>query len=62
MDALSRAEPCTVRLSTHIITDLERIAEHVDRVRVNVFPLGLEDIFVSLFGPESRGEFSGESP
>jgi hypothetical protein len=26
-------------------------------LRVNVFPLGLEEIFIDLFGPEARGEF-----
>ena len=25
-------------------------------LRVSVFPMGLEEIFVELFGPESRGE------
>jgi len=127
VDVLSRGDACTVLFSTHIISDLERIAEYVgimDRgrivtharledlqsrtkrvqvifegaqppadfvvpgairstadgpvvmavvrlssdtqldavrrmagVRVNVFPLGLEDIFINLFGPGSREEF-----
>ena len=26
-------------------------------LRVNVFPLGLEEIFIDLFGPEAKGEF-----
>lgn len=131
VDVLSRAEPCTVLFSTHIISDLERIAEHVgimDRgrivtstrledlqsttkrvqvifegdvppgfvvpgavrshaegpvataivhlasdgqldavrqipgVRVSVFPLGLEDIFIERFGAEGGSEFLEESP
>jgi ABC-2 type transport system ATP-binding protein len=28
--------------------------------RVNVFPLGLEDIFISIFGPDSKQELQGE--
>ena len=133
VDVLSRVEDCTVLFSTHIISDLERIAEHVgimDRgrivtsarlddlqsrtkrvqviidderpgfvlppipgtirskvegpvltavvrleseaqldevrripgVRVNVFPVGLEEIFIDLFGPGSRSEFLEETP
>jgi len=133
IDVLSRGEDCTVLFSTHIISDLERIAEHVgimDRgrlvtsarlddlqsktkrvqviidderpgfvlpvipgtirshvegpvvtavvrleseaqldevrripgVRVNVFPVGLEEIFIDLFGPGSRSEFLEETP
>lgn len=128
IEVLSRVEGCTVLFSTHIISDLERVAEHVgimDRgrmvaaarldelqsrtkrvqvifegaapppgfavpgairskaegpvvtavvrlasdaqldevrrlpgVRVNVFPLGLEEIFIELFGPGSRAEFT----
>ena len=127
VDALSNAEGRTVIFSTHIISDLERIADHVgimDRgrlvtssrledlqtstrrvqiifegdappadfrlqgavreersgpvvtaivkvlsetqfdevrakygARVNVFPLGLEEIFIELFGPGAREEF-----
>jgi len=129
IDVLSRVEACTVLFSTHILSDLERIAEYVgimDRghmvtsarlddlqsrtkrvqvifaeptppgfavpvipgtlrselegpvltavvrlesdsqldevrrvpgVRVNVFPVGLEDLFIELFGPGSRAEF-----
>lgn len=37
VDALSRGDGCTVLFSTHIITDLERVAEHVgimDRGRI----------------------------
>ncbi len=131
VDVISSGNGCTVLFSTHIISDLERIAEHVgimDRgrlvtaarledlqnrtkrvqvifdapapppdftirgalrsetagpvitaivrlereedlealrrtpdARVNVFPLGLEDIFISLFGPETRQELSEEA-
>jgi ABC-2 type transport system ATP-binding protein len=131
VDVICSDNGCTVLFSTHIISDLERIAEHVgimDRgslvtsarleelqsrtkrvqvifeapapppdftipgtlrsetagpvvtavvrvereedlealrrtpgTRVNVFPLGLEDIFISLFGPETRREFSEEA-
>jgi ABC-2 type transport system ATP-binding protein len=130
VEVLSRGGDTTVLFSTHIISDIERIAEHVgimDRgrlvtssrlddlqssskrvqvifpgaappegfrvpgavktdtsgpvvnavvrlesetqldevrelpgVRVNVFPLGLEDIFIEIFGPESRGELEGD--
>ncbi len=130
VDVLSRNGGTTVLFSTHIISDLERIAEHVgimDRgrivassrlddlqsrskrvqvifpggvppegfkipgavrtdvsgpvvnaivklesdsqldviraiegVRVSVFPLGLEDSFIEIFGPDSRGEFVEE--
>lgn len=130
VDVVSRDEECTVLFSTHIISDLERVAEHVgivDRgrmvsssrlddlqnstkrvqvifegkgpapdfsipgalrsetagpvvtavvrlasdaqldelrrmpgVRVNVFPLGLEDIFIELFGTESGESFTEE--
>jgi len=130
IDVLSGDGACTVLFSTHIISDLERIADHVgimDRghmitsaplealqsgtrrvqvifedaappddfaipgavrqkaegpvvtavakltsdtqldsvrqipgARVSTFPLGLEDIFIELFGDESRGEFEGE--
>jgi ABC-2 type transport system ATP-binding protein len=125
IEILAEGHGCTVIFSTHIISDLERIADHVgimdhgsmvisslledlqtstrrvqiifdgDRVpenfklagaikaavsgsvysavirtagdlqaevqssgyqaRVNVFPLGLEDIFISVLGPESKG-------
>jgi len=128
IDVLGRAEGCTVLFSTHIISDLERIADTVgimDRgriitqakledmqqrtkrvqvvfegegpprdfvipgavrsktegpvvtavvrldsdtqldavraipgARVNVFPLGLEETFIALFGPSSRNEFT----
>ena len=128
VDMLSSNGGCTVLLSTHIISDLERIAEHVgimDRarvsveapleelqrtikrvqvvfdggqppegfaipgavhgeaagpvltaivrlhsedqlaelrstpgLRVNVFPLGLEDIFIELIGPDARRELT----
>ena len=133
IDVLSRAEGCAVLFSTHIISDLERIAEYVgimDRgrivtsarledlqshtkrvqvilgdtlppgfklpvipgtirstvegpvvtavvrmdsesqldeirripgVRVNVFAVGLEEIFIELFGRGARGEFVEES-
>ena len=129
VDVLTRSEGCTVLFSTHILSDLERIAEYVgimDRgrlvtsgrledfqsktkrvqvifddegrpgftvpvipgtirshvegpvltavvrletesqldevrripgVRVNVFPVGLEEMFIDLFGPGSRREF-----
>ena len=127
VDVLSSGRECTVVFSTHIIVDLERVAESVgimdrgrlvtsDRLevlqsstkrvqiifegearpknfeipgavrtktegpvttaivrladesplekirampglRMNVFPLGLEDVFVELFGPETREEF-----
>jgi ABC-2 type transport system ATP-binding protein len=130
VDVLAEGNGTTVLLSTHIIADVERMAEHVaimDRgrivtssrldelqstskrvqvifpgesvpdgfrvpgavrqqvsgpvatavakidsataldepralegVRVNVFDLGLEDIFIEIFGPESRAELSGE--
>ena len=130
VDLLSRDVDCTVLFSTHIISDLERIAEYVGimdngrmvasqrldelqsqtkrvqvvfdgtapppdfsipgalrseasgpvvtavvrlaseaqldpvrrlpGVRVNVFPLGLEDIFFELFGPKARQELTGE--
>jgi len=126
VDVLSSGDGCTVLFSTHILSDLERIVEHVgimdrgrivtsaaldelqsrtrrvqvvfnaerppegfavpgalrsrtegpvvtaivrlesetqlddvralDGVRVQTFPLGLEDIFIELFGPESREE------
>ena len=126
IEAVSRGDGMTVLFSTHILTDLERVAEHVgimDRghlvtssrledirsstkrvqvifegsaapadfaipgalrsraegpvvtaivrladdaqlepvrripgARVNVFPLGLEDIFIELFGPEEADE------
>ena len=131
---LTRSEGCTVLFSTHILSDLERIAEYVgimDRgrlvasgrledfqsktkrvqvifdnvsrpgftmpvipgtirshvegpvltavvrlesesqldearripgVRVNVFPVGLEEMFIDLFGPGSRSEFSEDGP
>ena len=128
IDVIGRAEGCTVLFSTHIISDLERVADTVgimDRgriitsqnlddlksrtkrvqvvfdgegpprdfvipgtvrsktegpvvtavvriddesqldavraipgVRVNVFALGLEETFIELFGPASRGEFA----
>ena len=127
VDVIAGVSPCTVFFSTHILSDLERVAEYVgimDRgrivteaklddlqnrtkrvqvvfnsdaipdgfeipgairtkvegpvvtsvvrmvsetqldelhkrpdLRVNVFPLGLEEIFIDLFGPEARGEF-----
>jgi ABC-2 type transport system ATP-binding protein len=127
VDVIASISPCTVFFSTHILSDLERVAEYVgimDRgrivtearlddlqnrtkrvqvvfntdtipggfeipgairtkiegpvvtsvvrmvsetqldelhkrpdLRVNVFPLGLEEIFIDLFGPEARGEF-----
>jgi ABC-2 type transport system ATP-binding protein len=130
VDGISRGDGCTVLFSTHIIGDLERLAEMVgvmDRgrmvmsarledlqtrtkrvqvifegasapadfrvpgavrsrtdgpvvtavarlesdtqldairsipgARVNVFPLGLEDTFIELFGPTSRTEFTEE--
>jgi len=132
VDVLTRSEGCTVLFSTHILSDLERIAEYVgimDRgrlvasgrledfqsktkrvqvifdnvsrpgftmpvipgtirshvegpvltavvrlesesqldearripgVRVNVFPVGLEEMFIELFGPGSRNEFLEE--
>jgi len=130
IDILSRGDGTTVLLSTHIISDLERVAEYVgimDRghmvqsapldalqsqskrvqvifgeggppegfaipgairshtagpvvtavvqmvsetqldpvrslpgVRVNVFPLGLEEIFIELFGPSAQREFGEE--
>ena len=132
VDVLTRSEGCTVLFSTHILSDLERIAEYVgimDRgrlvasgrledfqsktkrvqvifdnvsrpgftmpvipgtirshvegpvltavvrlesesqldearripgVRVNVFPVGLEEMFIDLFGPGSRSEFLEE--
>jgi len=129
IDALGRGDGMTVLLSTHIISDLERVAEvvgimergHMVReariddlqtrskrvqvifpeappegftipgavssradgsvvsavvemlsetqldgvralpgVRVNVFPLGLEEIFIELFGPKARREFAEE--
>ena len=132
VDVISQDGGCTVLFSTHIISDLERLAEMVgvmDRgrmvmsarlddlktrtkrvqvifdapappgdfrvpgavretregpvvtavariesdtqldavrripgVRVNVFPLGLEDAFIELFGPASRSEFRGDLP
>lgn len=128
VDVISRTEACTILFSTHIISDLERIADTVgimDRgriitsakledlqsrtkrvqvvfdgveaprgfqipgavrsktegpvvsavvrldsdtqldairdmpgVRVNVFPLGLEEMFIELFGPGARDEFT----
>ena len=130
IDALGRGDGMTVLLSTHIISDLERVAEvvgimergHMVReariddlqtrskrvqvifpeappegftipgavssradgpvvsavvemlsetqldgiralpgVRVNVFPLGLEEIFIELFGPKARREFAEEA-
>ncbi|MBT3200803.1 MAG: AAA family ATPase, partial [Phycisphaerales bacterium] len=127
IDVIANVSPCTVFFSTHILSDLERVAEYVgimDRgrivtearlddlqtrtkrvqvvfdtdeiprgfeipgairtktegpvvtsvvrmisetqldelhkspnLRVNVFPLGLEEIFIDLFGPEAKGEF-----
>ncbi|MFH1730118.1 MAG: ABC transporter ATP-binding protein [Planctomycetota bacterium] len=130
INVITSIDGCTVLLSTHIISDLERIAEYIgiidrgrivteakledlrDRtkrvqivfdgdgvpeslkipgairtriegpvvtavvqivsdnqfdelrkipgVRLNVFPLSLEDIFIDLFGPASREEFSEE--
>jgi ABC-2 type transport system ATP-binding protein len=132
VDVLTRSEGCTVLFSTHILSDLERIAEYVgimDRgrlvasgrledfqsktkrvqvifdnvsrpgftmpvipgtirshvegpvltavvrlesesqldearripgVRVNVFPVGLEEMFIDLFGPGARSEFVEE--
>jgi len=127
VEVIAGVSPCTVFFSTHILSDLERVAEYVgimDRgrivteaklddlqnrtkrvqvvfdaagppegfeipgairtkvegpvvtsvvrlvsgtqldelrrcegLRVNVFPLGLEDIFIDLFGPGARDEF-----
>ena len=39
-------------------SELDRI-RGIEGARVNVFPLGLEDIFVEIFGRDSRGELTG---
>ncbi|MFH1739519.1 MAG: ABC transporter ATP-binding protein [bacterium] len=126
VEVISSGDECTVLFSTHIISDLERVADHVgimdqgkmvmsariedlqsktkrvqvifekepppgfavpgavhtstwgpvitavaridDKsqldevrkipgVRINLFPLGLEDIFIDLFGRDAQGEF-----